>query len=232
MSSPSLTSTATLTSRTSSSDTLPSNIATPGWTTRPLPTQAEPWFPRHTPSPSSTSFPTPSPANISPFLTTIEIPPVLSVDVPIHCHHLRSFPTPAEHPTLVTTITDLHLTVPFNHYFDDGCPFEALYKAYLQVERLSVIVNSPFTTQNAIAPTVKHIAHDMQTWLRVELVSVMHQLGMTDFVINLDRYLKELASTQNLIEEAATASKNSTPSASSSPLIKEEEIALEHTDIW
>ena len=55
---------------------------------------------------------------------------------------------------------------------------------------------------------------------------------MTDFVVNLDRYLKELASTQNLIEEAAAASKNSTPSASSSPLTKEEEVALECTDIW
>ena len=60
----------------------------------------------------------------------------------------------------------------------------------------------------------------------------MHQLGMTDFVVDLDRYLKELASTQNLIKEAAIASKNSTPSASSSPLTKEEEIALECTDIW
>ena len=60
----------------------------------------------------------------------------------------------------------------------------------------------------------------------------MHQLGMTDFVVDLNRYLKELASTQNLIKEATTASKNSTPSASSSPLTKEEEIALERTDIW
>ena len=59
----------------------------------------------------------------------------------------------------------------------------------------------------------------------------MHQLGMTDFIVDLDRYLKELASTQNLIEEAATASKNSTPSASSSLLTKEEEAALECTDI-
>ena len=174
----------------------------------------------------------PSPAPISLPPVTIEIPPVLSVDVPVHCHRLRSFPTPAEHATLVTAITDPHLAVPFNHYFDDGCPFEALYKAYLQVERLGVIVNSPFTTQNAIAPTVKHVARDVQTRLRAELVSVMHQLGMTDFVVDLDRYLKELASAQNLIEEAAAASKNSTPSASSSPLTKEEEIALERTDIW
>ena len=66
---------------------------------------------------------------------------------------------------LITAITDLHLAVPFNHYFDDGCPFEALYKAYLQVECLGVIMNSPFTTRNAIAPTVKHIARDVQTRL-------------------------------------------------------------------
>ena len=60
----------------------------------------------------------------------------------------------------------------------------------------------------------------------------MHQLGMTNFVINLDQYLKELASTQNLIEEAAAASKNSTPSTSLSPLTKEEETALIHTEVW
>ena len=59
----------------------------------------------------------------------------------------------------------------------------------------------------------------------------MHQLGMTDFIIDLDRYLKELASTQNLIEEATATSKNSTPSASSSPLTKEEETALERTEV-
>ena len=132
---------------------------------------------------------------------------------------------------LITAIRDPHLAVPFNHYFNDSCPFEALYKAYLQVERLRIIVNSPFTTHNAIAPTVKHIACDVQTQLQAELISVMHQLGMTDFIVNLDRYLKELASTQNLIEEAAAASKNSTLSASSSPLTKEEETTLEHTNI-
>ena len=111
-------------------------------------------------------FPTPSPLAITSLpKPTIEIPPVLSVDVPVHCHRLRSFPTPAEHTTLITTITDLHLAVPFNHYFNNGCPFEALYKAYLQVERLGVIVNSPFTTHNSITPTIKHIARDVQTQL-------------------------------------------------------------------
>ena len=60
----------------------------------------------------------------------------------------------------------------------------------------------------------------------------MHQLGMTDFIVDLDRYLKELASTQNLIEETATASKNSTSSALSSLLTKEEEITLTHTEVW
>ena len=99
------------------------------------------------------------------------------------------------------------------------------------MECLGIIVNSLFTTHNSITPTVKHIACDMQTWLQVELVSVMHQLGMTDFVIDLDRYLKELASTQNLIEEATT-SKNSTSSTSSSPLTKEEETAITHTEVW
>ena len=93
--------------------------------------------------------------------------------------------------------------MPFNHYFDDECPFKALYKAYLQVERLGIIINSPFMTHNSIAPTMKHIAHDMQTWLQAELISVMHQLGMTNFVVDLDRYLKELASTQNLIEDCS-----------------------------
>ena len=60
----------------------------------------------------------------------------------------------------------------------------------------------------------------------------MHQLGMTDFIVDLNRYLKELASSQNLIEEAAATSKNLTLSTLSSPLTKEVEIALERTDIW
>ena len=93
-------------------------------------------------------------------------------------------------------------------------------------------MNSSFMTHNAIAPTVKHIARDVQTWLRVELISVMHQLGMTHFVVELDRYLKELASTQNLIKKATTTSKNCTPSISSSSLTKEEETTLVCIKVW
>ena len=60
----------------------------------------------------------------------------------------------------------------------------------------------------------------------------MHQLGMTDFVIDLDQYLKALASTQNLIKEAAATSKNSTSSTLLSPLTKEEEVTVTHTEVW
>ena len=174
-------STATLTSRTSSPDTLPSNVAAPGWATCSISTEhIKLWHPEHTPPPSGSSFPTSSPLSMSsPVVTsspppTIEIPPVLSVDVPVYCHRLHSFPSPAEHATLVIAITDPHLTVPFNHYFDNSCPFKALHKAYLQVEHLGMIVNSPFMTHNSIVPTVKHIACDMQTRLRAELVAIMH----------------------------------------------------------
>ena len=173
MSSSSLTTTTTLTSRSSSSNTLPSVIATLGWTSHLFyPTEhAELWLPEHTPPPSGPEFPTPSPLSMSsPVVTSspppaMEIPPILSVDVPVYCHHLHSFPSPTEHATLITAIMDPHLTIPFNHYFDDGCPFEALYEAYLQVECLGVIINSPFTTHNSIAPTVKHFVCDVQTQL-------------------------------------------------------------------
>ena len=55
--------------------------------------------------------------------------------------------------------------------------------------------------------------------------------GMTNFVVDLDRYLKELVSTQNLIEEVTTAAKNSTPSVLSSPMTKKEEVAITHTEV-
>ena len=133
--------------------------------------QAELWLPEHTPSPNNSDFPALSPLPVSPSVVTasppptIEIPPILSINVPIHCHCLCSFPSPAEHSTLVTAIMDPHLAIPFSHYFNDGCPFEALYKAYLQVECLGIIVNSSFTTRNSIASTIKHVAHDVQTRL-------------------------------------------------------------------
>ena len=173
MSSLSLTSITTLTSCSSSPDTLPSNVATPGWTSYLFFSTecAELWLPKYTPLSSGPDFPTLSPLSFSlPVVIsspppTIEIPPILSVDVPVHCHHLHSFLSPTEHATLVTAVMDLHLAVPFNHYFDDSYPFEALYKVYLQVERLGVIVNSPFITHNSITPIVKHITHDVQTRL-------------------------------------------------------------------
>ena len=36
----------------------------------------------------------------------------------------------------------------------------------------------------------------------------MHQLDMTEFIVDLNQYLKVLASAQTLAKEAATASKN------------------------
>ena len=85
---------------------------------------------------------------------------------------------------------------------------------------------------NSIVSTIKHITHDIQTHLGAELISIIHQLGMTDFIKDLDQYLKELASTKTIAEEAATTSKNSTLSTSSSPLTQEEHDALTYTKIW
>ena len=87
---------------------------------------------------------------------------------------------------LVTAITTSHLTIPFNHYFNDGCPFEALYKSYLQVEHLDIIVNSLFITHNSIALMIKHITCNVQTQLKVELISTTYQSDMTDFITDLD----------------------------------------------
>ena len=170
---PSLINTTTLTSCSSSSDTLLSNVTTPGWTSHlfyPI-EHAELWLPKHTLPPTGPDFPTPSLLSISsPVVTTslpptIEIPHVLSVDVPVYCHQLHSFPSLTKHSILTTAIMDPHLAIPFNHYFNDGYPFKALYKAYLQVKHLGIIMNSPFTTRNSITPTIKHVIHDVQTWL-------------------------------------------------------------------
>ena len=155
MSSPSLTNTAILISHSLSPDTLPSNVITPGWTSHLFfPTEyTELWLSKHTLPPSSSAFPTLSPLSISPSVVTSSPPPtigissILSINIPIHCHCLCSFPSSTKHSTLITTIMDLYFAVPFNQYFNDGCLFEALYKAYLQVECLDVIVNTLFTTR-------------------------------------------------------------------------------------
>ena len=174
MNSPSLTSTITLTSHSTSPAILPSNFVTPSWTTHILSTDSGSlWIPTTISSPNRSDFlslfpipiPSPSSLTITSSSCTIDITTVLSVDAPVYCHQLCSFPSLSEHSTLITAVTDPHLAIPFNYYFNDGCPFEALYEAYLQVEYLRIIINSLFTTKNSITLTIKHITHDIQTYV-------------------------------------------------------------------
>ena len=109
--------------------------------------RAELCLSEYTPLLNSLDFPTLSPLPISSSVVaslpppTIEIPPVLSINVPIYCHYLCLFPSPAKNSTLVTAITDLHLIIPFNYYFNNGCLYKAWYKTYLQVKCFSIIIS-------------------------------------------------------------------------------------------
>ena len=144
----------------------------------------------HIPSPSSTEA-DPGWFSPPPVQTTSPRPirPVEAVDLPQYAHRLRdNFPSDTELDRFALYLRDSRMAIPISAHLDLGSPLYALYRTYLSISNVSNVipemigrVPSPITTQ----------LRALQRTALADLGIAMYQLGMLEFLDDLDRFLRE-----------------------------------------
>lgn len=156
---------------------------------------------------------TPAPTPLIDHLTNAPTK-ILSVDVPIHAHHLRDdLPDTPTITQIGVCLTNSQLTTAINFYLNISSPLYNLYLAYLQSARLSMFTARPASLAEEVIRTA--IIKSIHQELKDSLLSVLYQLEMSEFLDNLKCYLDQLHSPSP-----------ATPSISSSPLTTAEEAHL------
>ena len=82
-----------------------------------------------------------------------------------------------------------HLVIPIGAHLDLASPLYALYKAYLQVSRLNQVAHNLQTTSTPplVIATIRDIRHDALD----DICVALHQLGMQEFLIDLNCFVRE-----------------------------------------
>ena len=214
---------ATTTSTTSS---LSSSIVDD--TSRPSSTRPEAGW--GSPSPAPDSFP---PVSLATVLT-----PIHSVTIPLYAHTLRDdFPDARDIKKLSDYLRSTAFALSIDSFLDIGSPLYTLRRAYLKNSHLRLMSTniSPSPQQTVLSCLVREV------YLEIEgsLVMAMYQLGMVEFLEDIDRYMLELsrrnspdssASFVTALSSRTTSSSN--VSASSSPLLSDEERVLQCIESW
>ena len=175
------------------------------------------------PTPHPNIIPTSSPEDDLPPVSIASTPSedlhpgVLSVDVPIYAHRLQELPTQLDLDLMRDCLGDSRLASTLDTHMDVGSPLYALYKIFLQVERLDALytLSTSIAQINLWATMVQSIKDN----LKGEILLTLQQLGMPEFVADIEHYLWEI--TPNVVHPLTT------PSASSSPLGSEEQRLVE-----
>ena len=112
---------------------------------------------------------------------------------------------------------DSRLASTLDAHMDVSSPLYALYKIFLQVERLDALytLSTSITQIDLWATMVWSIKDNLEG----EILLALQQLGMPEFIADIEHYLWEL--TPNVVRPPTT------PSASSSPLGSEEQRLVE-----
>ena len=195
---------------------------------RPLSTQPEVGW--GSPSPAPDSFPPIS-------LATIPTP-IHSVTIPLYTHTLRDdFLDSHDIKKLSDYLRSPAFALSIDSFLDIGSPLYALRRTYLKNSHLRLMSTnlSPSPQQTVLSRLV------WEVYLEIEgsLVMAMYQLGMLEFLEDIDRYMLELSrrnssgSSPSFVTALSTqTSSSSNVSASSSPLASEEERVLQRLESW
>ena len=143
-------------------------------------------------------------------------PGILSVDIPTYAHRLRELPTQLDLDLMLDRLKDSRLASTLDAHMDIGSPLYPLYKIFLQVECLKTLY--AISTSIAQMDLWATLVHSIKDNLEGEILLVLQQLGMPEFIADVERYLWKIA--PNVVPP-------STPSASSSPLGSEEQRLIE-----
>ena len=177
----------------------------------------------HPPTPHPLVTTTPPPDDYLP-PTSIALTPsddlhpgVMSVDVPIYVHHLHELPTQFDLDLMLDCLKDSCLAFTLGTHMDVGSPLYSLYKAFLQVAHLDTlhILHTSIAQIDLWATVIRNVKENLEG----EILLALQQLGMTNFLTDIEHYLWEI--TPNVVH------KSSTPSALSSPLGSKEQRLIE-----
>ena len=151
-------------------------------TSRPSSTRPEAGW--GSPSPAPDSFPPIS-------LATIPTP-IHSVTIPLYAHTLRDdFPDSQDIKKLSEYLRSPTFALSIDSFLDIGSPLYALRHAYLKNSHLRLMSTniSPSPQQTVLSRLIQEV------YLEIEgsLVMAMYQLGMLEFLEDIDRYLLELS---------------------------------------
>lgn len=144
-------------------------------------------------------------------------PGILSIDVPTYAHRLRELPTQLDLNLMMDRLRDSRLASTLDAHMDVGSPLYALYKIFLQVEQLDALYT--LSTSIAQIDLWATMIRSIKDNLEGEILLALQQLGMPEFVADVERYLWQI--TPNVVNPPTT------PSASSSPLGSEEQRLVE-----
>ena len=192
-------------------------------TSRPLSTRPEAGW--GSPSPAPDSFPPIS-------LATVPTP-IHSVTIPLYTHTLHDdFPDSRDIKKLSDYLHSPAFALSIDSFLDIGSPLYALWCAYLKNSHLRLMSTniSPSPQQTVLSRLIQEV------YLEIEgsLVMAMYQLGMLEFLEDIDRYMLELSrrnssdSSSSFITTLSTCTTSSSNiSASSSPLMSDEERVLQ-----
>ena len=187
----------------------------------------------HIPSPSSTEV-NPGWGSPPPVQTTSSRPvhPVEAVDLPLYAHRLRNdFPSNTELDRVALYLRDSRMAIPIAAHLDMGSPLYTLYRTYLSVSNISNVVPGIIGRVPSLFPTQ---LRTLQQTALADLGIAMYQLGMLEFLDDLDRYLREnAAATGNPIPLIGNFphSPMTGPSASSSTVNENERRILDLAEV-
>ena len=173
-------------------------------------------------SPDVHCMPTPPPAQMEPTLhSSVTLPPILSVDVPLNAHRLHEGSL-KEHrcDSLHSLLYTPHLHRTFEFHLEPNSPLWSIIQIYLQNQHLKSILN--LTSSPSSIGCRCNTLHTIQCEIEEDLFSTFYQLQMPEFADDVERYIKEMTTSTN---------PQPLPFASSSPLSPEVELTLQCTEL-
>ena len=196
-------------------------------TSRPSSTRPEAGW--GSPSPVPDSFPPIS-------LATIPTP-IHSVTIPLYAHTLcDDFPNARDIKKLSDYLRSPAFALSIDSFLDISSPLYALRRAYLKNSHLHLMSTniSPSPQQTVLSRLIREVYLE----IKGSLVMAMYQLGMLEFLEDIDRYMLELlrrnspdsSSFVTALSTCTTSSSNI--SASSSPLVSDKECVLQRVESW
>ena len=183
--------------------------------------------------------PSPAPDSFPPISLATIPTPIHSVTIPLYAHMLcDDFPDACDIKKLSVYLRSPAFALSIDSFLDIGSPLYALQRAYLKNSHLRLMSTniSPSPQQTILSRLIREV------YLEIEgsLVMAMYQLGMLEFLEDIDRYMLELShrnspgSSFSFVTALSThtTSSSSNVSASSSPLVSEEERVLQRLESW